>query len=138
MALPQTGDDALRPHRHFNDTAMCLGLIDRGITNMRAPYLTKYKDLFQAVRNKVYAKTIFTSISPGAMNSTISPGTMSQGLIFNATDDIMFSMGDGVEAYVNQVNEFLDGGGFNVDEALDAWYDALMGEIQNGDAQMME
>ncbi|KAG4264829.1 hypothetical protein FPRO03_00113 [Fusarium proliferatum] len=138
MALPQTGDDAPRLHRNFKDTAICVDLIDRGITNMRAPYLSKYKDLFQAVRNKVYAKTIFTSISPGAMNSTISPGTMSQGLILNPSDDIMFSMGDGVEAYVNQVNEFLDGGGFNVDEALDAWYDALMGEIQNGDAQMME
>ncbi|KAJ4125757.1 hypothetical protein NW765_001531 [Fusarium oxysporum] len=138
MTLGQTGDEAQRPHRHFNETATCLDLIDRGVTYMRAPYLAKYKDLFQAVRNKVYAKTIFTSITPGAMDSTISPGTLSQGLIFNPNDDIMFSMGDGVEAYVNQVNEFLDGGGFNVDEALDAWYDALMGEIQNGDAQIME
>ncbi|KAF9773693.1 hypothetical protein IL306_008452 [Fusarium sp. DS 682] len=138
MALPQAGDEAPRPHRHFSDTATCLDLIDRGVTHMGAPYLGKYKDLFQAVRNKVYAKTIFTSISPGAMNSSISPGTMSQGLIFNPSDDPMFSMGDGVEAYVNQVNQFLDGGGLNVDEALDAWYDALMGEIQSGDTQMME
>ncbi|KAJ4016229.1 hypothetical protein NW766_004420 [Fusarium irregulare] len=59
----------------------------------------------------------------------IDQATDSQNLIY---DDIMYSMGDGVEAYVNQVSEFLDGGGFNVDEALDAWYDALMGEIQSG------
>ncbi|KAM0344946.1 hypothetical protein ACHAPU_007080 [Fusarium lateritium] len=95
MALAQTGDEDQRPRRHFNDTATCLELIDRGVTHMRAPYLG------------------------------------------NTNDDVTFSMGDGVEAYVSQVNEFLDGGGFNVDEALDAWYDALMGEIQNGDTQMM-
>jgi hypothetical protein len=104
---------------------------------MRGPYLTMYRDLFQAVRNKVHAKTTFSSITPGARTSTISASTMSQELIFNPSDDIKFSIVDGVEAYVNQVNEFLDGGGFNVDKALDAWYDALMGEIQNGDAQMM-
>jgi hypothetical protein len=32
---------------------------------------------------------------------------------------------------MNQVNEFLDGGGFDVDEALNAWYDALMEEMQD-------
>ncbi|KAF4999918.1 hypothetical protein FGRMN_2156 [Fusarium graminum] len=137
MALTQSEDEVQRYRRHFNDTATCLDLIDRGVTQMRAPYWRKYKDLFQAVRNKVYAKTSFTGMTPGAMSSSITPGSISQGLIFNPNDDIMFSMGDGVEAYVSQVNEFLDGGGFNVDEALDAWYDALMGEIQNGDTQMM-
>jgi hypothetical protein len=89
---------------------------------MKAHHLTKYKELFQAVRNKVYSKTTAAINSPN--------------LIFNPNEEIMYSMGDGVEAYVNQVSEFLDGGGFNVDEALDAWYDALMGEIQNGDSEM--
>ncbi|KAJ4137193.1 hypothetical protein NW768_002774 [Fusarium equiseti] len=120
MALPQSADGAQRTHRHLTDTAACLDLIGRGISHMKAQHVTKYKDLFQAVRNKVYSKTT-TAID-------------SQNLIY---DDIMYSMGDGVEAYVNQVSEFLDGGGFNVDEALDAWYDALMGEIQSGgDATM--
>lgn len=115
MALPQSANSTQRTHRHLNDTATCLDLIDRGISHIKAQHLTKYRELFQAVRNKVYAK------APTAMDS--------QNLIY---DDIMYSMGDGVEAYVNQVSEFLDGGGFNVDEALDAWYDALMGEIQSG------
>ncbi|KAI1068575.1 hypothetical protein LB507_004261 [Fusarium sp. FIESC RH6] len=119
MALSQSANGTQRTHRHVADTATCLDLIDRGICHMKTQHLLKYKELFQAVRNKVYAK------APTAMDS--------QDLIY---DDIMYSMGDGVEAYVNQVNEFLDGGGFNVDEALDAWYDALMGEIQNGDSQM--
>ncbi|KAF4969192.1 hypothetical protein FSARC_3568 [Fusarium sarcochroum] len=114
-----------------------IDLINRGVSHMKASYLERYRDLFQAVRNKVYAKTIFTNISSSestTMNSNLSPGdvdTMSHNLIFDPDDDMIYSMGDGVEAYVNQVNEFLDGGGFNVDEALDAWYDALMGEIQS-------
>ncbi|KAJ4022898.1 hypothetical protein NW752_003353 [Fusarium irregulare] len=115
MALPQSANGSQRAHRHLTDTATCLELIDQGISHMKAQHLTKYKELFQAVRNKVYLKT--------------TTATDSQNLIY---DDIMYSMGDGVEAYVNQVSEFLDGGGFNVDEALDAWYDALMGEIQSG------
>ena len=115
MALPQSANGTQRPHRHQTDTATCLELIDQGISHMKAQHLTKYKDLFQAVRNKVYTQTSTTRDS--------------QNLIY---DDIMYSMGDGVEAYVNQVSEFLDGGGFNVDEALDAWYDALMGELQSG------
>ena len=81
---------------------------------MKAQHLTKYRDLVQAVRNKVYSET------PTAVDS--------QNLIY---DDMMYSMGEGVEAYVNQVSEFLDRGGFNVDDALDAWYDALIGELQN-------
>jgi hypothetical protein len=109
---------------------------------MKARHLEKFRHMFQAVRNKVYSKTTLSGISPNgstAMSSILSPQSvdaLSQNLIFNPTNDIMYSMGDGVEAYVNQVSEFLDGGGFNVDEALDAWYDALMGEIQNGDSQM--
>lgn len=104
---------------------------------MKASYLDKYRDIFQAVRNKVYAKTVFPGVSPNeytTINSTLSPGdvdTMSHSLIFDPNDDMLYSMGDGVEAYVSQVNELLDGGGFHMDEALDAWYDALMGEIQN-------
>ncbi|KAJ4263355.1 hypothetical protein NW762_006174 [Fusarium torreyae] len=126
-----------RVNRHYNDTSICLDLINRGISHMKAPYLEKYRDLFQAVRNKVYAKTMFTGISPNeatTLNSTLSSGdidAMSHNLIFDPDDDMIYSMGDGVEAYVNQVNELLDGGGFNVDEALDAWYGALMGEIQS-------
>lgn len=115
MALPQSANGTERTHRHLTDTATCVDLISRGISHMKAQHLTKYKDLFQAVRNKVYTKTT-TAID-------------SQNLIL---DEMMYSMGDGVEAYANQVSEFLDGGGFNVDEALDAWYDALMGEIQSG------
>ncbi|KAF5675768.1 purine utilization positive regulator [Fusarium heterosporum] len=137
MAIAQTEDEAQRSHRHFNNTATCLDLIDRGVAQMRAPSLRKYKDLFLAVRNKVYAKTSLSRMTIGTINSSITPGSISEGLIFNPNDDVMFSMGDGVEAYVSQVNEFLDGGGFNVDEALDAWYDALMGEIQNDDTPMM-
>ncbi|KAM0313926.1 hypothetical protein ACHAPQ_011939 [Fusarium lateritium] len=143
MALPQTGsDNTRRTHRHLNDTKACLDLIDDGISHMKAPHLQRFRHIFQAVRNKVYFKATFSGISPDGttgMGSILSPQSvdaLSQNLIFNPNNDIMYSMGDGVEAYVNQVSEFLDGGGFNVDEALDAWYDALMGEVQNSDSQM--
>jgi hypothetical protein len=101
---------------------------------MKASHLTNYKELFQAVRSKVYSKASFTCASPNdpmTMGSVLSPDvdSMSQSHISN---DIMYSMGSGMEAYINQVSEYLDGGGFNVDEALDTWYDALMGEIQSG------
>lgn len=141
MAVPRPANGAQRAQHHLSDTATCLDLIDRGISHMKATYLDKYKELFKAVRNKVYSKTTFTDISPlgnpTTLGSMLSPnvGALSQNLILN--EDDMYSMGDGVEAYLNQVSEFLDGGGFNVDEALDAWYDALMGEIENGgDSQM--
>ncbi|KAI6764366.1 hypothetical protein HG530_008155 [Fusarium avenaceum] len=143
LALPQTASDkTTRTHRHLSDTNICLNLIDSGISHMKARHLEKFRHIFQAVRDKVYAKTTFSGISPTgstAMSSILSPQSvdaLSQNLIFNPNNDIVYSMGDGVEAYVNQVSEFLDGGGFNVDEALDAWYDALMGEIQSGDSQM--
>ncbi|KAJ4184952.1 hypothetical protein NW755_008866 [Fusarium falciforme] len=58
------------------------------------------------------------------------PYATSEGLTFDVNDEMVYSMGDGVEAYMNQVNEFLDGGGFDVDEALNAWYEALMEEMQ--------
>lgn len=143
LALPQTASDkATRTHRHLSDTRICLDLIDSGLSHMKARHLEKFRHIFQAVRNKVYSKTTFSGISPTgstAMSSILSPQSvdaLSQNLIFNPNNDIVYSMGDGVEAYVNQVSEFLDGGGFNVDEALDAWYDALMGEIQSGDSQI--
>ncbi|KAM6517985.1 hypothetical protein FSOLCH5_006756 [Fusarium solani] len=59
------------------------------------------------------------------------PYATSEGLTFDVNDEMVYSMGDGMEAYMNQVNEFLDGGGFDVDEALNAWYDALMEEMQD-------
>ncbi|KAJ3538253.1 hypothetical protein NM208_g5994 [Fusarium decemcellulare] len=136
MALSANTDNTHRAHRYVTDTSTCLDLIDRGISHMKVPYLTRYRDLFQAVRNKVYASRIFTETSPNesaTINSTISPGEAyapTQNLIFDPNDDMMYSMGDGVEAYVTQVNEFLDGGGFDVDEVLNAWYDALMEEVQ--------
>ncbi|KAH7256177.1 fungal-specific transcription factor domain-containing protein [Fusarium tricinctum] len=143
LALPQAvSDKTTRTHRHLSDTNICLNLIDSGISHMKARHLEKFRHIFQAVRNKVYSKPTFSGISPTgstAMSSILSPESvdaLSQNLIFNPNNDIVYSMGDGVEAYVNQVSEFLDGGGFNADEALDAWYDALMGEIQNGDSQM--
>ncbi|KAF5003948.1 hypothetical protein FDECE_9537 [Fusarium decemcellulare] len=136
MALPQANaDNAHRAHRHVTDTSTCLDLIDRGISHMKAPYLTRYRDLFQAVRNKVYASRVFPDASPNesaTVNSALSSEAYapSQNLIFDPNDEMMYSMGDGVEAYMTQVNEFLDGGGFDVDEALNAWYDALMEEVQ--------
>ncbi|KAM5341698.1 hypothetical protein ACJ41O_014729 [Fusarium nematophilum] len=135
-ALPQSRTENSQPNRHANDTSICLDLIDRGVSHMKAPYLTRYRDLFQAVKNKVYAKAFFATTSPNgtlSANSALTSGdayATSQNLIFNPGDDMMYSMSDGVEAYMNQVNEFLDGGGFDVDEALNTWYDALMGEMQ--------
>ncbi|KAM0427808.1 hypothetical protein ACHAPT_007265 [Fusarium lateritium] len=136
MALPQPRtEDTQRAYRHVSDTSTCLDFIERGISHMKAPYLARYRDIFQAVRNKVYARGMATESSTMESiitNSTVpsEPHVQPQDLTFDASDDMIYSMGDGVEAYMNQVNEFLDGGGFDVDEALNAWYDALMEEMQ--------
>ncbi|KAI8677914.1 Fungal-trans domain-containing protein [Fusarium keratoplasticum] len=139
MALPQTRtEDAQRGYRHMGDTSACLDLIERGISYMKGSHLTRYRDLFQAVRNKVYSRTSVTETSPMEsihVDPTAPPPpepyVTSEGLTFDVNDEMVYSMGDGVEAYMNQVNEFLDGGGFDVDEALNAWYEALMEEMQS-------
>lgn len=38
--------------------------------------------------------------------------------------------GDSIESYLDQVNDFLGGGVFDVDETLNGWYTALMQEVQ--------
>ncbi|KAJ4218450.1 hypothetical protein NW759_008344 [Fusarium solani] len=136
MALPQTRtEDAQRGYRHMGDTSACLDLIERGISHMKGSHITRYRDLFQAVRNKVYSRTSVTETSPMESihvdpTAPPEPYATSEGLTFDVNDEMVYSMGDGVEAYMNQVNELLDGGGFDVDEALNAWYEALMEEMQ--------
>ena len=119
----------------MGDTSACLDLIERGISHMKGSHITRYRDLFQAVRNKVYSRTSVTETSPMESihvdpTAPPEPYATSEGLTFDVNDEMVYSMGDGVEAYMNQVNELLDGGGFDVDEALNAWYEALMEEMQ--------
>ena len=132
-AMPQNRSSSVqKTYRHFNDTAICLDLLERGISFMKAKNLTRYRDIFNAVRSRVYVESILptTSLTNG-MVSQISP--VSSRDIYESTGDIslgdMLQMSDGIEAYVSQVNEFLDVENFGMDEAMNAWYDALMEEM---------
>ncbi|KPM44938.1 hypothetical protein AK830_g1587 [Neonectria ditissima] len=110
-AMPQPDVQSLRrPHCHENDTTICLGLIDRGISHMKAVYLVRYRDLFQA-------------------NCT------SEGLDFGGEDTMMQPAGEGMETYLSQVNDFLEGGMMNMDETLNVWYESMVQELQDNQVQ---
>lgn len=141
-AMPQAGVQNIRRlRRHENDTNVCLGLIDRGISYMRAMHLIRYRDLFQAVRIKVYTDP--TSMDAPTDESPTQPMDIpsvglyngSEGLEFGGEDSMMYPAGEGMETYLSQVNDFLEGGMVDMDDTLNAWYDAVVQELQNDPAQ---
>ncbi|KAL6400967.1 hypothetical protein AUP68_16687 [Ilyonectria robusta] len=141
-AMPQAGvQNVRRLRRHENDTNVCLGLIDRGISHMRAMNLIRYRDLFQAVRIKVYADPTSmdapTDESPSQPMDIPSVGLYngSEGLEFGGEDSMIYPAGEGMETYLSQVNDFLEGGMVDMDDTLNAWYDAVVQELQNDPAQ---
>ncbi|KAM0274317.1 hypothetical protein ACHAQH_007950 [Verticillium albo-atrum] len=130
-------------HRHWNDTAICLDLIDRGIPQLKFPGLNKYKDLFQAVRNKVYAEFMAPPRASFATHESFmgpeSLDSMSVGSLgFDGGSNLLFAEDNGMETYLNQVTGFFDGGIMDMDEALNAWYGAVMEEMQPAQASPYE
>lgn len=124
-----------RRHRHWNDTATCLDLLERGIPQLKLTGLNKYKDLLQAVRNKVYAESMApprTAITPHeSFMGPESLDSMSVGSMgYDAGSSLLFAEDKGMETYLNQVTGFFDGGIMDMDEALNAWYGAVMEEMQ--------
>ncbi|KAL1873616.1 hypothetical protein VTK73DRAFT_803 [Phialemonium thermophilum] len=120
-------------HRHLGDVDMCLNWVLHGIAYMKAPYLARFRDLLLALRQKVYAEVLLSEASPNEMASQRS--VMSSGGMFDTDaglgfEDMVYSTNDNLEAYMSQVNEVLDGSLFDVDEAINAWYDSLMEEVQ--------
>lgn len=111
--------------------------MERGISEMKASHLTRHRDILMGARNRVYADAILSEASPNEIasyRSTVSShildpagGPGSGGVIY---------MGDGLEAYLNQVNEFLDDENYGMDEAINAWYHALMEDFNGNDSRM--
>lgn len=121
--------------RHWQDTITCMELLERGIHHMKAPRLTRYRDLLKAVRERVYA-----GVSPHNMTLTDPPTHSSlPGMVsvdnFDDLDQgafgpIVFPQDDGLDAYVNEVTGLFDSGVLEMDEALVAWYGSVMSEVQ--------
>ncbi|KAH7145604.1 fungal-specific transcription factor domain-containing protein [Dactylonectria estremocensis] len=143
MAMPQTAgfQNTRRVRRHENDTILCLGLVDRGIAHMKATNLTRYRDLFQAVRTRVYADSTpvgqSTDESPSQPMDVPSVGlyNASENMDFGGEDGMIYSTGNDMETYLSQVNDFLEGGMLDMDDTLNAWYDAVVQELQNQSSQ---
>ncbi|KAH6900005.1 fungal-specific transcription factor domain-containing protein [Thelonectria olida] len=144
-AMPQSSrtQSVRASHRHENDTAFCLGLIDRGVSHMKAPNLIRYRDLFRAVRSKVYEDATPTDASAyeSSIRNTEVPPTRGGAydttgvLDFQGDDDMMYPAGESMETYLDQVNDFLEGGMVDMDEALYAWYDVVVQEMQDNRPQ---
>ncbi|KAI0473356.1 fungal-specific transcription factor domain-containing protein [Xylariaceae sp. FL0804] len=125
------------PYRHDNDTAVCLDLVERGATFLRDHSLSKYSNLLQAARAKVYdpRNPQQTSAPSNALDSTGSHLTRPDNFSAreNTEEPLLFSEGSGLEIYMNQVSEFFDNG-FVMDDDVAAWYGLVMDETQPGPA----
>lgn len=125
-------------YRHEADTNTCLNLLSRGIAHMKEKNLLRYKDLFQAVRLKVYAKSNFTDhthqgplAQPSGLTPSIPPLPLYssfESVPPDSTEEMVSLTGD---AYLSEVDGFLEGGLFDMDDALNAWYTTMLEEIQN-------
>lgn len=122
-----------RAWRHENDTMVCMDLLNRGLSNLQSPNLFRCLEVFQAVRFKVYKDSpgarpsqVYNVITPSADGSYGAMETQD----FDAGMNLWSLPGDSIESYLDQVNDFLGGGVFDVDETLNGWYTALMQEVQ--------
>lgn len=102
---------------------------------MKAPRLTRYRDLLKAVRERVYVGVLHhnmtltdppTHSSLAGMVSVDNFDDLEQGDF----GPIVFPQDDGLDAYVNEVTGLFDSGVLEMDEALIAWYSSVMSEVQ--------
>ncbi|KAH6695451.1 fungal-specific transcription factor domain-containing protein [Plectosphaerella plurivora] len=118
-------DGATGSARHKDDANTCLRLIREGIVPLQIPELKRYGDLLQAVKTKVYSASILTRAGPQPMAEPYTVGSVDTN-----APDLFFSGDKGVEMYMSHVSSFFDDGVLDMDEALTAWYEAVMEEIQ--------
>lgn len=120
-----------RAARHRADTEACLGFIRDGIRQLQVPALKRYQDLFQAVRDKVYAGPVLGAAVPMMGEMPESYSTMSSADVNYGGESNLFFAGDkSIETYMSHVSSFFDGGVMDMDDALSAWYEGVMEEIQ--------
>lgn len=111
--------------RHRDDVDSCIRLMREGVSQIQIPELKRYVNLLQAVKTKVYSASIVARIGPQPVTEPYSLGVTEVG-----GPDVFFSGDKGVEMYMNHVSSFFDDGLVDMDEALTAWYEAVMEEIQ--------
>jgi hypothetical protein len=87
--------------------------------------LKRYGDLLQAVKTKVYSGSVLARAGQQPVAEPYSLGAIE----VNAPD-LFFSGDKGVEMYMSHVSSFFDDGVVDMDDALSAWYEAVMEEIQ--------
>jgi hypothetical protein len=115
-------------------------LLDRGIASLQNPSLSKFRDLFAALRTKIYASATATSavdnhrtIPPPQVTSApffSNPADVMEGVDSAATDaNMMFSGPDGLESYLSQVSTIFDDQMINIDDTLTAWYGSVLDDI---------
>lgn len=105
------------------DTRICLDLIERGVAYLGESGFGRYRDVFRAVRLRVYLN------APSSIRDN-PPSTGSSGMELGAgitrIDDGLPMLGEEIDSYINQVSDLFDGGTFELDEALNDWYVTLM------------
>ena len=120
--------------RHQQDTSIALTLIDRGVQYINDSSLYRYRKLFHAACCKVYGSSTSTTQNDVTIGredeSMFSQPLSSLDLLDNLGVDgvqpMMFSQGEGLAEYRNQVAGFLDAGVIDMDNMLAAWYDSIM------------
>ncbi|KAL3471973.1 fungal-specific transcription factor domain-containing protein [Aspergillus californicus] len=113
---------------------ICLDLLNKAISHLQNPLLSRFRDLFSALQAKVDSVcTLPTPQFPLVSSSsatTIEPTDMMHGVDHTGFDATMtFPGSDGFEAYLSQVSSIFDDGILDVDDTLSAWYGLVLDEI---------
>ncbi|KAL2848518.1 fungal-specific transcription factor domain-containing protein [Aspergillus pseudoustus] len=142
---PAGSTPTLRPE----DAAICFDLLGKGITVLRHPPLSKFLNLFSALKAKIYPASY--NPSTGGMEGSaaqIHSTRGEEGLFDNPSDmmeedgardfghghnfeNMILSGPDGLETYLNQVSTIFDNELFNLDDSLTAWYGSVLDDIGN-------
>jgi hypothetical protein len=98
---------------------------------MKTNSLVSYRDLFQAVRNKVYSLSVqipgradpLTSLTPPTISEF--SGSVESLPVVSAEDANITG-----DAYLSQVDDLLDEEMFDLDDSLSAWYISMIDEMR--------
>ncbi|KXJ88095.1 fungal-specific transcription factor domain-domain-containing protein [Microdochium bolleyi] len=131
-------------HRHGPDVDFCIDLVERGLAHIQKPnsHLTRYRNLLQAARSKVYGASLGAMLNPdiraqAGSSQQLGPDTGFSNLsadaytTFGSSGAAEFDAGQGMESYFNQISGYFDSNLVGLDENLTIWHDAFLEEIRS-------
>jgi len=123
-------------HTHGNDISVCVELMEQCIDHMKDPNMLKLRDLLQSVRLKVYGlkspqRANNADLSSAPAVSLVSPMDPSDEVGLNGPQHAwLLSENQGLESYMSQVIDFFNDDTIGMDDALEAWYNSFVSEVQ--------